>query len=45
MMIESPIAGSLLTTAHDPKAKHYDFSNERDDFKLARVNLTHNMQE
>lgn len=43
--IESPIAASMLATGHDPKEKQYDFSNERDDFNLARVNLTHNMQE
>jgi hypothetical protein len=44
-MIESPIAASILQTGHDPRAKQYEFSGERDDFKLAKVNLTHNMQE
>jgi hypothetical protein len=49
-MLESPIAASMLMNAPiDANKKQYEnfdcYENERDDYGVQRVNLTHNMQE
>jgi hypothetical protein len=50
LMLESPIAASMLMNAPiDIKTNHRDnfdcYENEKDDYGVQRVNLTHNMQE